>query len=834
MRKGKVLTMEKELRKYINSLPETVTNKSELENQFRFNWLVEHKENAELEKIVTKKLRKMQNKARKAEELKAFSENKVTKELTIESSEEINRLSEMCLGVEDLSISEKVFYPKMGSNTFFTADFETTSWNKIDAQNGKALSAILLCIIQYEQDSDGIRELQRWAFVTNFTKSFISLFEQHYEYYHEKMLVYFHNTDFDVNFLRMGLIKHGYKLTDHSNGKNLETCIKKDVEERRVSEKTGKVLKGKRKEANKCVVRNSLALLPSSIKQIGKSVKLPKLNFDTTRPESEYSHEEIVEYCFRDCEIIAYGLQLLCTVYNTIAKNYYREDNTDIISELSKCNEEIQVISLPITLSSLSLMLFKVVTNEMYFVTYDENLRPRLRHTMFSFKNREAINKHWREHYRGGFSNCFTREIFDSVICMDANSLYPSVMAYNKFPVGNYECSEFTDLADLPDMLNHEKFYAYDVTVDDTFMYPFVPVKEEDGIVRYRACTKRCVLFREEINEILKFKQDFVKEVHKVYICNYQKSIFDYMEPLYELRHAFKLKGQMGFDYIIKILLNATYGKFGMRTMREDFDLVPSSRELLEELYKEGIPFNLSDDGKFITISKKRDMAMVCEVNVMIAAKVTALGRLRLIGTMNTLDNHGVQCINGDTDSIMVKEEDYERIKVESIIPLDENKLGLFKKDHTYKLFMAIAPKEYKYLELDGKVWKEGQKSKGVKTDSDLLKYYTEGVEIVRPMKFKESLHSQSEILENLKKNGQSYDHFFTQQRLTLKKKGKCYSSRKFNESMYSSKPLTDKDEIIDERDKILQRIEEYINVREIFYTQIDSGKWEMASCEIT
>lgn len=65
----------------------------------------------------------------------------------------------------------------------------------------------------------------------------------------------------------------------------------------------------------------SARLMPDSVAKIGKAIGLEKLDVDRTKIES-YSMDTIIEYCFRDCEIVLEGLKSMREVFLSIGCDF--------------------------------------------------------------------------------------------------------------------------------------------------------------------------------------------------------------------------------------------------------------------------------------------------------------------------------------------------------------------------------------------------------------------------------------------------------------------------------------------------------------------------------
>jgi hypothetical protein len=164
----------------------------------------------------------------------------------------------------------------------------------------------------------------------------------------------------------------------------------------------------------------------------------------------------------------------------------------------------------------------------------------------------------------------------------------------------------------------------------------------------------------------------------------------DYVDYFYSLRLKYKKEGSAIFEHMVKILLNALYGKFAQWEIetkeREDFTRDGYSREEWIDLKtgERGVEYKLFN--KVITQLGRRPGKSSL---VAVAAHVTEYARIYLFHLMEKVGLKDVLYV--DTDSI--KLEAGKEIGVEDL--LDDNLLGYLKVDSRFKTFEIRGAKNY-------------------------------------------------------------------------------------------------------------------------------------------
>jgi len=289
---------------------------------------------------------------------------------------------------------------------FYCLDTESDKWNIEYAIYTKKtykyqiLKPKLFTIVKYNNECNEIdfhifRTKDMLKLLINYLKD--EFFEQK-----ETLRIYCHNLDFDIKFLIAILTSNHFKLKPIRKNRLLSlkafsTCIIKDKE----------------KNLNYFDFRDSYALLPLSIKELGKIIGLPKLDFDL----DESVNEQMIEYCKRDNEIIAKSLKTLIELFTKFGY-------TTTIEEL------------PLTIPSLSLKLFKEQNKRFNIVKELESGKKITKNQIFDVS--PQLNEYFRQFYYGGKTECYNFKIGFNCNYYDKNSLYPNSMLKNKMPLPPY------------------------------------------------------------------------------------------------------------------------------------------------------------------------------------------------------------------------------------------------------------------------------------------------------------------------------------------------------------------------------------------------------------
>lgn len=277
----------------------------------------------------------------------------------------------------------------------------------------------------------------------------------------------------------------------------------------------------------------------------------------------------------------------------------------------------------------------------------------------------------------------------------DVNSLYPYVMWQNDFP-SKLKCTT-TDFID-----SEMGFYDVEVEVPEMYVPPLGTVFDPDGWGRFIFPTG---VFRGQWTTVeLLYAMSLGVKIRKVYkgliFYNGGPIFRHYINDLYEKRKASK-KNSVD-DIMCKLLMNSTYGRFGLNTDREqvEFDYGQLGVSPLME-----IPLNESGTN-LIRLMKKEVVLDKTFNNVAIPSYVTSYARIHM-HKQYMKDESGL--FYTDTDSLFTTHEYDENDKALGEMKLEyKSKSACFLLPKTY--FADTLVPAWKGYDDDGKEYKTSKK----------------------------------------------------------------------------------------------------------------------------
>ena len=519
----------------------------------------------------------------------------------------------------------------------FTADFETTT-----DPNDCRVWAYAICEIGNINN----------FYYGNSIDEFIEFCKNKRENY----VLYFHNLKFDGEYIFNYLLNNDYK------------CIKdkKDREDKTFTtliSDTGQFYSieiffetKNKKHINKVTIYDSLKILNFSVDKIAKDFNLPirklELDYHAKREIGHILTEEEIDYIKNDVEIMARALEFMF-------------------------NENLKKM----TIGSDALHNYKEMNTNFskYF--------PLLPY---------QIDLDIRRSYKGGFT--YLNEVYKeketgSGIVLDVNSLYPSVMKYEKLPFGEplYFEGEYKE----------DKLYSlYIQTFSCSFelkegKIPSIQIKNNLSFVpnEYVKSSKGDIVTLTLTNVDLKL----FFENYNVYDLTYHsgwkfkgiKGLFTQYIDYWNEKKINAKKEKNNVLYIIsKLMLNSLYGKFGLN---------PNVQGKYPYLNEEGIV-------KYKMYPKEiRD-----SIYIPVASFITSYARNKTIRTSQAIKDYTIKNYNkdyyiySDTDSIHLLDIDENVLK--SFVDIDDYKLGAWKIESKFIKGKYIRQKCYIELGYDDKL----------------------------------------------------------------------------------------------------------------------------------
>lgn len=470
---------------------------------------------------------------------------------------------------------------------------------------------------------------------------------------YNNIILYAHNWDFDFKIL------NGYKTL----------FLKRDfqIDNFYVEGKTFILSCSKETEKKKIILNfwDTLNYIPSSLKQIGKSIKLLKgeINFDTC------SKQELKEYCLNDTEILFKFIKLLIT---------FLEEN-----DLSKLRP---------TIASLSLNIF--------------------RHQFYDKKEKIYVHN-WikaisleQDSYRGGISDCFKVGTFRKKIYkLDINSMYPHIMLKDlPSKLLFYSDSDFYSQETLFSILEEKDFLMIaDINFElpEKYAYILLPAlvnKQKKNIFMYGKL--RSVLCSPEIDFVKKYGK--ITKVNRISVYRPRQIFKKFVKFFYSKRIEFRNKDNIAYSLFCKLLLNSLYGKFGQKNMLYKEIGTTKNFDVKSIVVLDGI-----EDKKYTQLQFGNKLFNITKTDknsfdsfIAIPSFITSYSRMYLIKLILKAKRKNVYYC--DTDSLFVNKEGYKLLS--SYLG---NKLGKLKLEGKSRMTIIYKSKYY--------VFNNEQKCKGIK-----------------------------------------------------------------------------------------------------------------------
>lgn len=324
-------------------------------------------------------------------------------------------------------------------------------------------------------------------------------------------------------------------------------------------------------------LRDSFAILPSSLEQMGGKMETDYALFEEELREDNKAH--ILEYLHRDC----------LALYSKVAPFVERFGPRLTIGQTAMA--EIQ--------SRYSFIKIQKETDEIF-----------------------------RPFYYGGRVQCLKSGILEGPWKLyDVNSMYPHVMKSKKHPINGafFVTDEMPDNFDLPFFLKFEGTNK-----------GALPIKTKDGLSfgqrygEFLACSH-------EIEVALKYDLITIDRVTECYVAEETITFEDYIDYFYTERQKAKENGDDAWQLFCKLLMNSAYGKFGQNP--DDFeDWILTRGASSSELAQKGYECR-HDAENFELWSRPARVKDSGYFDVSVAASVTSAARAILLDAMqNAVD----------------------------------------------------------------------------------------------------------------------------------------------------------------------------------------------------
>jgi len=499
-----------------------------------------------------------------------------------------------------------------------------------------------------------------------------------------KNLIFAHQSQYDCAYLDFDEIAKIYDLVSYSTSPFFLSYRGNSL-----SPKTKK----KRSNQKNLLFLDSLNFLKTSLKQLGAMFGLPKIDIDFKK----CSIKELEIYCKRDVEILERVVEWIV--------DFHRQYN----------------IPMSLTFPQFTYRLYR------------KNYLP----VIIKQTTNKTVMELERASYYGGRVEVFDFNKWYHAYVNDFNSLYPSVMSNNLYPIAllRYYSSKALNTFSFKEKFElieeaHNK--GFGVIANISLEIP----KCKFGPVPFRFQNKLCfpngifetTLATPELNLIT----ENITSINQFSIYDMQDIFSEYIYYCYEERKKAKRANDDIMDWFWKLLMNSLYGKFAQRKFTD------IRRKEYDGHFKFATS-GLRENGELKTLSWLGGLAIEKKIEnlnlnsfVAIASFVTSYARVKLYRYLVNYPD----VIYCDTDSVFLPNQEIESSEI----------LGEMKLEKIYSGFQAYGNKWYyweKEKRFDNKKpSKVRRKVKGVPSDAIMIFENDEKViyEMEHITKFKESI----------------------------------------------------------------------------------------------
>lgn len=442
----------------------------------------------------------------------------------------------------------------MKTNNIWVADFETITSETEYFKKHKRTGIVYGYVENLDNPKWNTQFVNMWDFLNFFTTRRCN----HY--------VFFHNLSFDGVFILDFLGKNGYSCVEQVE-KEGEFAVFRTTGSKIYKIEVAFLPMGCKK-IRKIFFQCSKLILSSSVKDLGKNVKMDKYeegeeddpNFYNREPESDlrtfyYKNKSYCEYCKRDVQIV---IRALKDFYKAIYDFLEVEGLTEHMGKVFEC----------MTISSLSLLLQKLMIEKQNLSIdgiYLHRVSDRL--IMDKFTN-GGLTINNLSYMGKDLSN-----VEGNII--DLKSAYPAVM-HDRLPYGDMLFTK-PDGVEGIDYCVFQQIY-YDAIWADGHNIPLL--KNWNGHKPNYFCVANeytTYLLKEEAQAIESLYKYAGKKVIKEYFFVLKPYLTDFITKMFEYKEYYKKNGELGKSHTFKILLNSGYG---IHAKRIDFKIVlPFSAE---------------------------------------------------------------------------------------------------------------------------------------------------------------------------------------------------------------------------------------------------------------
>ena len=411
--------------------------------------------------------------------------------------------------------------------------------------------------------------------------------------------------------------------------------------------------------------RDSKKLIPLSIDAIGTALKLPKgiLHRDFKKGTRREITEADIEYCMRDVEIMRQAVAMFERLYNEWMGGHGLE------------------FGIPYTTASMAYRVWCAnYWPEHWKRRSPKRSRSKKPEKAGTYLRDAEGNIKFREDFRGWCSSqanldaeksyaggrvqvlCQPGEIIEGVRSADANSLFPSVQYDEGFPDIAY-VKEHWGTPALMAILEREDLCCWaDVKLKAGPDSPrFLPNRNKEGRRDYTLGTWDGWLAEPEIQHALDRGWE-LKQCGRIWYAPKINPFKEFVERFYTTRMRLKAAGDSR-EFVYKIILNAFYGRLGMKDRCERIDQPSKVAEIMErdDWYLDyELGFYDGSRGSMAYLTDREPSIKSKSTWFGFASFITSHARVRL---QKAIEACGDSILYVDTDSIHFRSEALEQVK---------------------------------------------------------------------------------------------------------------------------------------------------------------------------
>lgn len=516
-----------------------------------------------------------------------------------------------------------------------------------------------------------------------FTDSPQSLFDQLLRRKYKNFVCYAHNlSGFDIVFI------FRYLAVLHSQGYKI-TILKKD-------EKIININIASRKDNISIDIRDSFLILPFSLSKLALQFNVetskgiePVLTGKGACEHPEYAMSDFKHYS-KDIELVEDF-----NLWKQKVQQYCEHDSISLHQVLVKFRSLVKdKWGLDITKYPTTPSLAFAIYRSSYL---KDHTIPITQGEVYDFI---------KESFTGGATEMY-KPVSSSrnIYCYDVNSLYPFVMANNKFPVG-----QILQFEGDPTILSQDDYYwigDVEVQTKKNLYSPYLQIHHNiTGAAGGMRTISPNGAFRMKINspEYYNSLKDYNIVTSRGYIFRKEDIFSSFINDLYKIRCSYPKSDPMNMISRAKHVMNSCYGRFAMAPIRsvqafvnkEEFLRLSEKFEILEyiDLIDTSPAREGTDTSLFVNYLDPSLLHKESKTSIGIASAVTSYARVHM--SQFKYPSSQYKLYYTDTDSIYIDK------------PLDDSlvsdvELGKFKLEHVFKEAVFLGPKIYAGITTDDK-----------------------------------------------------------------------------------------------------------------------------------